>query len=390
MTRQQTLADYVSDLSLSTKDEAWKYAATRFVSLVKKQPLHVVDVDQLQPNIAREQMPDNVAVCVLVNGVYFPGLSDDLPEGVTITQHDSALSLVKETSLTHIATHVGESTTHIAVADHAVIEQPLYLYHVTMGEAGYHSASLSIAAGKHSIAHIIEHYVGQGNTAASWENHVQTIDVAPSAQLKHYVVQAVEHEDVFTSHGEVTLHTKSHYRLVHFSMGALLARHELHTHIKGEHAESDMKGLFVGRDAQQYEYYLPTTHHSGHSVSHQKVYGVLDDKAQGTFYGKVIVPQDSQHIASHQMNRNVILSDKAQVHSRPELEIYADDVECSHGSATGELDPMALYYLQARGLTKEQAQLMLLDGFMHEIVNAIIEEHLRDLVDREIDTWLRQ
>lgn len=380
--------ELMRDIPITPKQEEWKYTATKLNSLIKK-PYHIVDASALQDIIHLREGCEAFIRCVFINGVYFSSLSDALPDEVTITEK-TGLALDSDAALIQVSGKVDERATFVEIVDQVVIEKPLYFYHVTTGNEVLNNTRLAITVGKNSIATICEHHVGKDAKDSYWTNRVQTITVASDAQCDHYLIQSENIQSVFTSITEVNLASKARYDHTSVTLGAALTRHEVHTHIRGKHCESDMKGLFLGKGQQQSDYYLPTTHHSSDSVSRQKIYGVLDDQAQGTFYGKVIVPKASQRTASHQMNRNVLLSPKAHVNSRPELEVYADDVQCSHGSATGALDAMALYYLQARGLNKEHAQQMLVDGFMYEIINAVKHDTIREIIETEVATWLKQ
>jgi Fe-S cluster assembly protein SufD len=215
---------------------------------------------------------------------------------------------------------------------------------------------------------------------AYWHNQVIDITLARGASLALYHLQREASQAYHTGHIRVTVGEQACYRDFYLSRGAALARHTVEVNLAGEGATTHLNGAYILGDGQYADIYLPVIHQVARTYSHQHYKGVLSGKSEATFFGKVMVPRDSQKIEAYQLNNNLLLSDDAQVNTRPALEIYADDVKCSHGATVGELDEEALYYLKSRGLSDEDARKILIDAFIAEMIENIEEKEVREIL----------
>jgi Fe-S cluster assembly protein SufD len=177
-------------------------------------------------------------------------------------------------------------------------------------------------------------------------------------------------------HGTVTLH------------GGIV-RNNLHVKMEGEGAENNVLGLFLLDKLQHVDSYTVIEHVSPHCTSNQHYKGVLDDVSTGAFNGKILVHPDAQKTEAFQTNNNILLSDTAKMNSKPQLEIYADDVKCSHGATVGQLDEDALFYLQSRGIPRDESRLMLMDAFAHGVISRIKQPSLQDRISNLVGKRLR-
>jgi Fe-S cluster assembly protein SufD len=168
-----------------------------------------------------------------------------------------------------------------------------------------------------------------------------------------------------------------------------LIRNSTHHYLGGEGAESHSYGLFLADKWQHIDNFVNVDHAFPHCTSNQLFKGVLDDMSTGTFNGRIYVRPDAQGTLAYQRNNNILLTDDAKMDTKPQLEIYADDVKCSHGATVGQLDGDALFYLQSRGINKREARLMLMFGFAHEVIQNIKIEPLRDRMDNLVMQRLR-
>ncbi len=173
-------------------------------------------------------------------------------------------------------------------------------------------------------------------------------------------------------------------------LGARLARNEIAARFDGEGATCRLKGAFLGRGRQHLDNTTLIDHAEPGCHSDEYYKGVLDGDAHGVFQGKIIVRPDAQKTDAHQLSNNLLLSENAQVDNKPELEIYADDVKCSHGAATGELDDDALFYLRSRGIEGAEAERMLVEGFIGDILAAIDVPELAAHMEHAVAAWLAQ
>jgi Fe-S cluster assembly protein SufD len=238
-------------------------------------------------------------------------------------------------------------------------------------------------------ASLVESYAGTG-VGVYWTNAVTEVVVGENANLDAYRIQR-ENVDAYhtaTTHSVQGRH--SNYSFITFTFGAALSRHDIRAVLDGEGADATLDGLSMLRDRQHTDYHTTLEHAQPQCTSWEYFNGVFDDRAHGVFNGRIIVRQGAQKTDSKQTNNNLLLSGNARADSQPQLEIYADDVRCTHGATLGPIDDEHMFYLQSRGLTKDAARDMLTYGFGSEILNAVKSEQVRQDLDRIIHEWLKQ
>ena len=207
---------------------------------------------------------------------------------------------------------------------------------------------------------------------------------------------SLSHIKVATDLGSVThlanwlveLGGESSYRAFQYTSSVGVARNQLRATFKGEHAKLDISGVFLGRKSEHIDTTLFVDHAVPHGESRELFKGVLDGEARGIFQGKVIVRPDAQKTDGKQMAQALMLSETAEFDSKPELEIYADDVVCGHGSTAAELDHDLLFYLRARGIPLDQARALLIQSFIGEAIAKVDNTALREALMEEAETWL--
>jgi Fe-S cluster assembly protein SufD len=209
-------------------------------------------------------------------------------------------------------------------------------------------------------------------------NHMLQGILAKGAALEHYRLATLPDEFSHLYTAKVTLNERSDYRVFSDYKGGALARQEVDVVIAGQHARCDQQGLICAKGNEHHDMYLPVRHAAENSYSNQHIRQLLDDQSTGIFYGRVDVPRGSHNTEAHQLNRNMLVGEKSQAISRPELEILTDEVVCSHGSTTGSLNDEALYYLCARGLDMVQAKRLLVDAFIDEMLETVSLESVRN------------
>jgi Fe-S cluster assembly protein SufD len=186
------------------------------------------------------------------------------------------------------------------------------------------------------------------------------------------------------------INLESHSRLQHgtITLHGGMVRNNLHVSMRGKGAETLALGLFLTDKNQHVDTYTVIDHESPHCTSNQHYKGVLDDSSTGAFNGKIHVYPDAQKTQAYQSNKNILLTDSARMNSKPQLEIYADDVKCSHGATVGQLDEDALFYLQSRGIPRDESRLMLMEAFTHDVTSRIkqpaLQERISDLVGKRL------
>lgn len=223
----------------------------------------------------------------------------------------------------------------------------------------------------------------------NFSNIVIQCEVEENAHLKLNIFQ-----NEGTKSSQVNLvhcyqHKNSKFSIHTISTGGNLTRNDLNIIVDGENCETILNGVYLTNDQQHVDNHTLVDHRKPHCYSNEKYKGIMNGNSTGVFNGKVFVRQDAQKINAYQSNQNILLSDDAIINTKPELEIYADDVKCSHGSTTGQLDEEAMFYLQARGIGRESARKLLVQAFLDEAVNEIDSEIFKEKVLQVINEKLK-
>lgn len=238
---------------------------------------------------------------------------------------------------------------------------------------------------KGSCLTLIEHHQGQGNY---WINRLSQIIIEEGATLNHIRLQDYSNGSTYTQITDVEVKGSGTYNAFNFITGAHLSRKDLRVHLNGQGAQANIGGLSLLRGNQLSDHTIAINHNAPNCKSSQSVGFILKDNSKGVFQGKVDVDRVAQKTDANQISRAVLLSDKAQMYTMPELEILADDVECAHGSTCGELDDKGLFYLRSRGIGEDEARKLMLEGFASQFLNEIKDEEIRSKIHNKATAWL--
>ena len=217
--------------------------------------------------------------------------------------------------------------------------------------------------------------------ARSFSNIATEIILKENAVVNFNIFQGQGDNSFHLNNTKIHQHSNSRFKCNTITLCGELVRNDLNIEHKGEGCETTLNGLYMPDKKQHFDNHVFVNHAKPHCVSNQMYRGVIDNKASAVFLGKVLVTPDAQKTDANQSNKNILLSDTAIVNSKPQLEIYADDVKCSHGSTTGQLDKEALFYMQARGISFEYARIMLLNAFASEVTKQLEIKPFRSFVD---------
>ena len=280
-------------------------------------------------------------------------------------------------ALTALNTAFFEDGAYIRVAERAVIEQPLHIVFVATGEAGTVSwPRVLIHAGRQSQLKVIESFISASD-GAHWTCSVTELVAEEAARLEHFQVQQESLEAFHTGRVEMLEERNGYISTISLVFGAALTRNDVNITLDDEGCECALDGLFAVRGKQHVDHHTRIDHAKAHCNSHQLYKGVLDDSSRGVFNGKIIVRQDAQKTDAIQNNKNLLLSSKAEIDTKPQLEIDANDVRCTHGATIGQLDKDALFYLRARGVGADQARSLLVYAFAADLLERITVEPLK-------------
>jgi len=328
------------------------------------------------------------------------------PQGATISSLSQALATTPELVEAHLGTaragENGEDAPFIALND-AFHTDGLFLHlkpgvdldsvieviHVSVGQSGpvfQHPRNLIVAeAGAHAT--VLEHYIGFGQSP-TLANAATEVILGEGAGVRHCKVQAEAPEAFHIAMLEAKLAKNAAFDSFYFASGAKLSRNEIRVTLDGEGADCRLFGAYMMKDRQHADHTTFIDHAKPHTTSREVYKGVLDDKARAVFQGLILVRPDAQKIEGHQLNRTLLLSDGAEIDTKPELKIFADDVKCSHGATAGELDGDALFYLRSRGIPENEARGLLVEAFLHEVIDGIAMSGLREPLGDRVARWM--
>lgn len=373
------------------KTEAWKYTSLNAMRKVDWSGPSADGADFAQVQAAIPAL--DAYTVVLLNGRFDPVLSDlaGLPKGVRVLPMPEAMS---DTAVSDIlaslvplntAPMAALNTAHlddgvlVRVDEGKALDKPLHIISVGYSAAAptaFHPRIL-IQLGEAAEATIVESHIGL-DSAPTLSNTVVEADLAPSARLGHYKLQdqAAESFDISTT--AIHCGDKSIYDGFTLSLGKGTMRNDVRLTLDGERVEGRLNGAYLGYGASHVDNTTFIDHAKPNSTSREVFKGVLAETSRGVFQGKILVRPDAQNTDGHQLNKSLLLSDKAEADSKPELEIYADDVRCSHGATIGALDDQQLFYLRARGIDAATARAMLVQAFLMEAVDEVQKVTVRD------------
>ena len=396
-----------SELGFPTpKVEEWKYTDVATIAHTSFCPaqyeLNGLQVSQLnQLTFGNLNCPR----LVFVNGFYSPELSSpqDLPAEVQVRSLAEVLEKEPDLVEPYLARHakydehafVALNTASIRdgafvwVPPGTVLPEPIHLLYLsTAGEEPVvaHPRNL-IVIGRDSQAAILEGYVGLQNRSY-FTNLVTEIVAGENSVVDHYKLHQESKEAFHISTLQLYQGRGSSLRTFNVTLGGRLTRNEVNAVLDGEGCECALDGLYLLSGRQHVDNHTRLEHAKPHCDSREIYKGILDGKSSGVFHGRIVVRPGAQKTDSKQTNNNLLLSDEALVNSKPQLEIYADDVKCTHGATIGQLDEDSLFYLRCRGIDRKTARSLLIYAFASEVINRIKVDSVRIELDDYLFDWL--
>jgi len=391
------------------KDEDWRFTNVAPIAKLPFEPVFETRRDGLSADaIARFTFGQaTLTRLVFVNGHYAAELSSagQQPQGVVLTSLAAALAGDSALIEKHLARHArGDESAFTAlnaaffqdgafirVPEGTIVEAPIHLLFIaTAGEAGAtsHPRNL-ILAEKDSQVTVLESYVNAVE-GPYLTNAVTEIVLGEGAVMEHCKFQdesqSAFHVAALHSHLGRRCNLISHS----IAVGARLSRNNIRASLAGEGVECVLNGLYLTRDDQLADHHMIVEHAQPHCNSHEYYNGILDGRSKGVFHGRILVRPAAQKTDAKQTNKNLLLSEEATADTKPQLEIYADDVKCTHGATVGQLNEESIFYLRARGIGAERARRMLIHAFAAEIIERIRHAPTRDELDKLVWERLEQ
>ncbi len=397
--RQEAFARFAEVGFPTTHDEDWRFTNVSAVAKTQFEAATPVRVDE--PQLESFATTGFACRLVFVNGYFSPELSrvPKLPAGVKVRSLASDIESGDSVAAKFLGkflnfgrdpfaalnTALCEDGVAVEVPQGVNLEAPVYVLFVTVpggAPAMNHPRNL-IVAGASSQVTVVEDYVSLGE-GASFSNTATELIAADNANVSHYMV--VREGGAASNFSTLRIQQGRNANVSTHSLllGGALIRNNVHPVLAGEGSECLINGLFMAHGRQHMDNYMLVEHASPHCNSRQFYNGILAAQSHGVFHGRIIVHKDAQKTDAKQTNRNLLLCDDAQIDTKPQLEIYADDVKCTHGATIGQVDENALFYLRSRGLEEASARHLLLLAFANECLDrmnsAQVREHLERLV----------
>lgn len=385
----------------TNKEEAWKYTSLRKLAKtnfsvfpkksrtleyrdVKKYFMHEIDTFKI----------------VFIDGVYSSYLSETTHDGVDVCLMSSALSkpmyrqlielyfnkvASKEEQMTSLNTAFSREGAYIYVPKNKAPIKPIEIIHFATGT----EASLMlqprnlVIAEENAELQILESHVSLTDNEIL-TNSVTEIFAAQNAIVDFYKVQNDKHTASLVDNTYIAQKAKSTVRVHTFSFGGKLTRNNLNFYQNGSHIDSTLKGVTIIGEKQHVDHHTLVHHQEPNSESHQDYKGIYGEKSTGVFNGKIIVDKIAQKTNAFQQNNNILISDKATINTKPQLEIFADDVKCSHGCTIGQLDEEAMFYLQSRGIPRKEATALLMYAFTNDVMDSVRLPELKNRINNLI------
>lgn len=399
--RSEAIKNFETKGFPSKKEEAWKYTSLNSLQKIdfsvfpkqesaleykdiKKYFLHEIDTYKI----------------VFVDGIYSSYLSETTHEGVDVCLMSSALTkpmyrqiielyfnkvAKKEDSLTSLNTAFSREGAYIYIPKNKAPRKPIQILHLATGN----EASLMlqprnlIVAEENAELQVIERHQSLTSNEV-FTNSVTEIFAAKDARVDYYKLQNDNENASLIDNTYIDQKDNSVVRVHTFSFGGKLTRNNLNYYQNGERIDSTLKGVTILDGKQHVDHYTLVHHAQPNCESHQDYKGIYDGSSTGVFNGKILVDKIAQKTDAFQQNNNVLISDKATLNTKPQLEIFADDVKCSHGCTIGQLDEDALFYLQSRGIPKKEAGALLMYAFANNVLESVRIPELKTRVNKLI------
>lgn len=388
----------------SKRDEAWKYTSLNSVlkhdySVFPKQE-NVLDYKEVKRYFIHDI--DTYKI-IFIDGKYSSHLSQTTHDGIDVCLMSAALTKPKyrlvienyfnkaasKDSLSSLNTAFSQEGAYIHIPKNKIVEKPIQIIHFSTGNE---SALMLqprnlIVVGENSHVQIIERHQSLTDNAVL-TNSVTEIFTNKRAIVDYYKIQNDKQSASLIDNTFIKQKRESQASVHTFSFGGQLTRNNLNFYQEGERIDSTLKGVTIIGDKQHVDHNTLVHHIEPNCESHQDYKGIFGDKATGVFNGKVIVDKIAQKTNAFQANNNILLSDKASINTKPQLEIFADDVKCSHGCTIGQLDDSAMFYMRSRGIPEKEAKALLMFAFSNNVLDSVKIPEIKQRITKIIATKL--
>lgn len=379
------------------KTEQWKYTSLKPLEegayLDQPQPPTPETEAALQARTSIAGL--NACKLVFVDGYFSDQLSDSgLPEGVELVRFSQANAQQRERIQGHLGSvAAGDEHLFVALSDawladgvflqvrqNVQVKQPIHVVSLTTRQAQAFSTSqrLLVVLEQWADATVVEHFASDDAEQNSFTNSVTELQLQPNARLNHYRLHLEEEHAIHIGGVHARLERDSTLNSFHLALGSKLKRIDVVVNHCGEGAHCDLQGIYLPRHSQHVDFHTTIEHAVPRCTTNEIFRGIVGDSARAVFNGRIHIHRDAQKTLAQLSNKNLLTSTKAEVDTKPELEIYADDVQCAHGATVAQLNETAVHYLRTRGVSRREAEVMLSFGFINELVEKVRNDAVRD------------
>ncbi|MBX2859440.1 MAG: Fe-S cluster assembly protein SufD [Cellvibrionaceae bacterium] len=386
--REQALNQWLDSHLPNRKTEAWRYLSLRaltgdnYFRTPAETPL-----EDKRALLTLSNIPGlDCYTVVMFNGSFEPALSSlpDSASGLQVSAFSDLSADVLSPYLNSAFNHQAHPFSHlnachfadglfVKAAKNAVIDKPLHLVNLVSKQPEKFNVSprVLVIAQSGSQVSVIEHYISDEAEQSCFVNGISEYCVEEGAQANLYRLDMLQESAIQISGVHAALAKNASLNSFFLSLGSRLQRCDISVNFRGAGAQANLQGVYLPRNDQQVDYHTCIEHCVPHCTSNEVFRGIVSDNAKAVFNGRIHIHRDAQKTLAQLSNKNLLTSNKAEVDTKPELEIYADDVQCAHGATVAQLDETALHYLTTRGVSREEATVMLSFGFINELIEKI-------------------
>lgn len=399
--RDQNRALWSTSQWPSSKTEAWKY--TPLTALDQGDYLRFPTAPETSIETSRFAIPGlDCHRLVFVNGHFVDTLSQWDNDNTVVRfcdASDQQQGLIRD----HLGSAAGsgenpfvalngswlEDGLLVHVERNSSLAKPLHIVHLTTPESQPFSVRqrLLVVLEIGAEATVIEHFASDGGGQNSFVNGVSEFKVGAGARLKHYRLHLEEEHTVHIGGMYAQLDRDASFSSFLLGLGSQLKRLDLRVQHQGAGSEAHLNGVYLSKGTQHIDIHSTVEHEQPQGTTSEVVRGIVDDAAKAVFNGRIHIHPNAQKTLAELSNRNLLLTNTAEVYTKPELEIYADDVRCAHGATVSQIEDMSLYYLQSRGIERKEAEVMLSFGFINELISALELEPIQQLLRPVLTHW---
>lgn len=369
----------------NNKHEDYKYC--NLEAVLRKDFKTITNTFNAVNKVDQHKLKDTYSI-VVVNGEYSPELSDKISEVKISTLSDAEKEIkpfitkyADVNSDAFVAINTAFSSKGLFMDIKGVITKPVHIINVISAkENAFVNPRQLIVIRKSAEAVIVESFVSENNSAKVFQNHLSEVILEENSKLNSYRLQNEDENSVQVNTTQVNVLRYANYTTSTFTFNGAVVRNNLNIVLASDLCEAHLNGLFISSGTKLIDHHTLVDHQMPNCQSNELYKGVAKDRSTGVFNGKIFVRKDAQKTNAYQSSKNILLSEDATINTKPQLEIYADDVKCSHGTSTGKVDDAALFYLKSRGIGEENARKLLLQAFAQEVIDKVEIEELKEKI----------